>query len=142
MTSVKDDTHEAKKLFGKRLKSKLDEYGLRQNAFAAEIGVTESTVGEWVLGKSMPRTMGMIEKIAARFHVGKNYFLDADPPADDAPRGYYHDPETARIAEEMRTDPQIRAMADATRGMTPEQMKEIMEYIRFQKAKERGDYDF
>ena len=137
MTSVKDDTHEAKKLFGKRLKSKLDEYGLRQNAFAAEIGVTESTVGKWVLGKSMPRTMGMIEKIAARFHVGKNYFLDADPPADDAPQGYYHDPETAKYANELKDN--MKILFDAARDAKPGDLKVAADLLKSLKGREYYD---
>ena len=107
------------------------------------LGFKYPTFSDWVTGKKYPR-IDKIEMMAKYSGISKADLVEkhSTQPADDAPQGYYHDPETARIAEEMRTDPQIRAMADATRGMTPEQMKEIMEYIRFQKAKERGDYDF
>lgn len=84
MRQTNDATTAAKELFAERLKDKLTEYDIKQNALAEDLGVSESTVGKWILGKSMPRTMGMIEKIAARLHVGKSYFLEAEPPAPPA----------------------------------------------------------
>ena len=84
MRQTNDATTAAKELFAERLKDKLTEYDIKQNALAEDLGVSESTVGKWILGKSMPRTMGMIEKIAARLHVGKSYFLEVEPPAPPA----------------------------------------------------------
>ena len=49
------------------------------------IGVSESTVGKWILCKSMPR-MGIIQKLADHFHVGKSYFLE-EAPKDSSPTG-------------------------------------------------------
>ena len=84
MSKTNDATAAAKKLFAERLKAKLTEYRIRQNALADDLGVSESTVGKWILGKSMPRTMGMIEKISARLHVEKSYFLEEVPPVPPA----------------------------------------------------------
>lgn len=79
MKPTNDATTAAKELFAERLKDKLAEYDIKQNALAEDLGVSESTVGKWILGKSMPRTMGMVEKIADRLHVGKSYFLEEKP---------------------------------------------------------------
>ena len=79
MTEFNNDA--AKKLFASRLKTKLKEREMNQNTLADLIGVSESTVGKWTLGKSMPRTMGVIEKICSIFNVEKSYFLEQDPPA-------------------------------------------------------------
>lgn len=84
MKKSNDATAAAKELFADRLKAKLTEYHIKQNALADDLGVSESTVGKWILAKSMPRTMGMIEKISARLHVEKSYFLEAAPPAEPA----------------------------------------------------------
>jgi len=78
MSTTETNTDLSKRLFATRLKKKLYEYRINQNTLAKELGVSDSTVGKWVLGKSMPRTMGMIERIAARFNVEKSYFLDPD----------------------------------------------------------------
>lgn len=63
MSNQKDE--EAKKLFASRLKVKLAERHMNQNTLADMLGMSESSIGKWTLGKSMPRTMGQIEKIAA-----------------------------------------------------------------------------
>lgn len=53
-----DETMNAKSLFGRRLRVLLAEKNMNQRELAEVLGVTESTVGKWTLGKSMPRTMG------------------------------------------------------------------------------------
>ena len=65
MSNQKDE--EAKKLFASRLKAKLAERHMTQNTLADLLGMSESSIGKWTLGKSMPRTMGQIEKIASIF---------------------------------------------------------------------------
>lgn len=53
---------------------------MNQNTLAELLGMSESSIGKWTLGKSMPRTMGQIEKISSIFGVEKSYFLEPDPP--------------------------------------------------------------
>lgn len=50
-------TEEAKKLFASRLRAKLEERHMNQNTLAELLGMSESSIGKWTLGKSMPRTM-------------------------------------------------------------------------------------
>lgn len=83
-SSRSDKTLQARKLFGSRLRRLLDERQLNQNELAKILGVSESTVGKWVLEKSMPRTMGTIQQLADYFGVGKSYFLETQP-ADGLP---------------------------------------------------------
>lgn len=94
MTEFNNDA--AKKLFASRLKTKLKEREMNQNTLADLIGVSESTVGKWTLGKSMPRTMGVIEKICSIFNVEKSYFLEQDPPAAPPSSQPYRAPLTKR----------------------------------------------
>lgn len=77
--TVSDKTLQARKLFSSRLRRLLDEHHLNQNELAKVLGVSESTVGKWVLEKSMPRTMGLIQQMADYFGVGKSYFLESKP---------------------------------------------------------------
>lgn len=80
--SLSDKTLKARDLFSERLRKMLKEHDLNQNKLAKILNVSESTVGKWVLGKSMPRTMGLIQQIADYFDVGKSYFLE-DTPAEE-----------------------------------------------------------
>ena len=56
-------------------------------------------------------------------------------------RGYYHDPEVVSIANEMKENPDIRVLFDATRGLKKESIEEVRRFVEFQKARERGDYE-
>ena len=49
--------------------------------------------------------------------------------------------ETAALAQELKDNPEYRALLDATRHLKPESVKEIMQFIKYQKAKEKGDID-
>lgn len=76
---------EMRKLFSKRLSEMMQRENINQVELSRIIGVSESTVGKWILCKSMPR-MGIIQKLADHFHVGKSYFLE-EAPKDKAPIG-------------------------------------------------------
>lgn len=65
----------AKKLFSERLSALIQNQGVQQNILADEIGVSESTVGKWLLEKALPR-MGAIQKLSDYFNVPKSYFLE------------------------------------------------------------------
>jgi transcriptional regulator with XRE-family HTH domain len=53
---------------------------------------------------------------------------------------YYHDPEVAQMANELKDNPGMRVLFDASRGLKKESIEEVVKFIEFQKAKERGDY--
>ena len=54
---------------------------------------------------------------------------------------YYTDIDTARLAQELKENPSYRALLDASRTLTPKAITEVMEFIKFQKMKERGEND-
>lgn len=103
-------TEEAKKLFASRLKAKLAERHMNQNTLAELLGMSESSIGKWTLGKSMPRTMGQIEKIAAIFGVEKSYFLESAPPPSPASAQPYHPELTKR--DERDIEKRLQAIRD------------------------------
>ena len=72
---------ELKVLFSNRLQLLLKKYELKQNGLARIVGVSESTVGKWILCKALPR-MGVIQKLSDYFRVSMKYFLE--PEATEA----------------------------------------------------------
>ena len=121
------------KLFSSRLSNLMSERNINQREIAQVVGVSESTVGKWLLLKAMPR-MGVIQKLADYFNVGKTYFLEAE---SEQP-GYYADPEVAELAEELRTNPDLRVLFSSSRNLTREQMQEAYNFIKFLKMKEEN----
>lgn len=130
-------SEELRALFSNRLSALLNEHNINQAELAKILGVSESTVGKWMLMKSLPR-MGIIQKLSDYFGVPKSYFLEESAANK---RAYYLDPETARLAQEVKDDPRYRALFDATRKLSPDAMKEVMNFIAYQSKKEGHDND-
>ena len=130
-------SEELRALFSNRLSALLNEHNINQAELAKILGVSESTVGKWMLMKSLPR-MGIIQKLSDYFGVSKSYFLEESA---ENKRAYYLDPETARLAQEVKDDPRYRALFDATRKLSPDAMKEVMNFIAYQSKKEGHDND-
>lgn len=130
-------SEELRALFSNRLSALLNEHNINQAELAKILGVSESTVGKWMLMKSLPR-MGIIQKLSDYFGVPKSYFLEE---AAENKRTYYLDPETARLAQELKDNPQYRVLFDASRKLSPESLKEVMNFIAYQTKKEEGHDD-
>lgn len=63
------------KIIAKNLKRLMDDRELSNVELSEIIGVSESTVGKWLLEKSIPR-MSAIEKLANYFHINKSDLLE------------------------------------------------------------------
>lgn len=127
---ISEETLRARELFSQRLETLLKEHDMNQNELAKILNVSESTVGKWVLGKSMPRTMGLVQKIADHFGVGKSYLLeDTSSPEPDSP-SYYIDPETAELAEQLKNNPGMRMLFDASKDAKPEDLQYAADLLK------------
>lgn len=132
---VSEKTIKARELFSRRLRELLEARDMNQNELAKVLHVSESTVGKWTLGKSMPRTMGVIQQIADFFNVGKSYLLeeDAAPVSHDdhtTERPYYLDPEVAEMANELKENPDMRILFDASRKLSKQDMKTVINMVK------------
>ena len=118
-----------KRLFSQRLVGVMQENNINQVELSKILGVSESTVGKWILCKAIPR-MGVIQKLSDYFHVGKSYFLE-----EDANTGYYTDPTVNKYAEQLRTNPNMRLLFDATKDMTKEDIDYVVDLVNRLKNK-------
>ena len=119
------NTEELKKLFSARLQRVMEERDINQAELSKILDVSESTVGKWILQISLPR-MGVIQKLADYFNLGKSYFLE-----EDFPTSYYDDPEVAAIANEMKENPNITVLFDASRGFSKESIEEVRRFVEY-----------
>lgn len=118
-------------LFSMRLQLLLDRNQITQAELSNILGVSPSTVNKWLFKKSVPR-MGIIEKLSAYFGVPKSYFLEND--ADMEKQRYYLNPETARLAQEVYDNPDLRILFDASRHLTPEDIRFVVEMVKKMKG--------
>lgn len=107
-------------LFNTRLKELMDERGVNQVELSLALGLSRSTVNKWIKNKAIPR-MGVIDKIASYFAVPRSYLLEECGRTDK--RVYYLHPETAKIAQELYDNPDMKILFDAAQDSTPEDLQ-------------------
>lgn len=64
-----------KNIFSKNLKRYMEKYEMNNAELSRILGVSESTVGKWLLKKAIPR-MGIVEKLATIFHIEKSDLIE------------------------------------------------------------------
>lgn len=108
-----------KKVMGLNIQRHLDELGISRHDFAKAIGVPYSSLTDWINGRTYPR-IDKIEKMAQYFGVQKSDLVESQ---SDSSAVYYTDPETAKFAQEMFDDPEMRALFHMKRNMEPEKFR-------------------
>ena len=97
------------------IKKLCDEHDLAVTALEAKLGFGRGSIGKLRNGGSM--TSERLQKVADYFGVTVEYLMTGVTP------GYYTNPETAAIAQEIFEDKDRRLLFDASRNLTPEQIR-------------------
>lgn len=115
------------------------ERGITPYRVSKETGIATATLSDWKNGKSKPKA-DKIKTLAAYFHVTPEYFETGDEKSQH--HDYYTDPVTAKMAEDMATNPELRALYDVQRNMDPEDLQALYNMALALKRKaERTDMD-
>ena len=104
-----------------RIKELCEARGIRISNLETALGF-----GNGSLLKTSEKTeFGRIKKIADYFGVSIEYLTEGKSAEKESTNGrkYYFDDETAEFAEEVFQDKNLRALFDAARGTTPEEMR-------------------
>ena len=113
-------------LFSIRLRELMEERGINQVELSLAMGLSRSTVNKWLNKKAIPR-MAIIDKLASYFDVQRSYFLEEDGKTNK--RAYYLDPETAKMAQEVYDNPDLRILFDASRDLRPEDIRFVVDMV-------------
>lgn len=90
-------------IIGSNIKTIIERNNLTQKEFADIIGVQESAVGKWVLGKNSPR-MGTVQRISDKFGVDKSWILtrhDGDSFVSESPVEYNANPRRQYLMDKI-----------------------------------------
>lgn len=98
-----------------------DKLSLTDYAVAKRSGVGRSTLSDWKTGKHVPNTDNL-SKIASVLGVTVDYFVSDTT--------YYTNPDTAKYAQELLDNPDLRALLDAARDSKPENIQMAAEMLR------------
>lgn len=114
-----------KKIFSENLNRLLQGREKTQSEVAKEIDVSPQTFNTWTQGIAIPR-MGKIQRLADYFHIEKSALLDKASQEQT----YYTNPETAKVAQEIFDNSDLRVLFDAAKDSSPEQLKPAAEMLR------------
>ena len=103
-----------------------------------ETGLTTSTISNWKAGRYTPKQDKM-QKIAEYFGVSVDYLMTGEEK--DFETGYYFNKETAKAAQEIFENKELRMLFDAARDADPEDLKALHNMALALKRKERGYSD-
>lgn len=130
------DIIKTQEIFSQKLRALLKENKINQTELANMLKVSESTVGKWLLKKALPR-MGIIEKLSVIFNCPKSYLLEEEEDR----RSYYLDSETAKMAQEIYENPDMRILFDAAKDVKADDLKFVADMVSRMRKKERGECD-
>lgn len=109
--------------------------GVKFADVAKATGIHPSTFSDWKKGKSKPKTDKM-QKIADYFGVSVDYLLGVQSSGQE---GYYTNPETARVAQEIFENDELRALFDVQKDLSAEDLRAIHQMALALKRKERHE---
>lgn len=127
-------------MFAKNIRFLRKRAEMSQDKLAEMLGYKSfTTIQKWESGVSEP-SMAVAQKIANLFHVDIDDLIKVDLEAKgEKPEGYYFDADTAALAQKIYENKEMRALFDAARDISPEDMKTLYSVALAMKRKERGE---
>ena len=109
--------------FAQRLEELMQSNGITKYRISKAVGCSASTVTNWLNGTAP--TGDYLQKLSDFFEVSVDYLLgnEEKPAAED-------DNELNEMLEDIRRNPELRAMFSITRKATPEQVRQYTDVIK------------
>ena len=127
--------------FGEIIKRLREEAELTQEREAKLMHISRSNVAMYESGTRRP-SRGTLEAFADFYNVDIDYLLGRSSKTTRARgAGYYFDPETAKVAEEMRENKELKILFDAARDASPEDLRTAYDMLMALKRKEQRSND-
>ena len=96
---------------------------ISQGKLEKELGFSNGSISKW---KNSTPTTERLQKLADYFGVTVEYLLTGEEAESEV---YYTNPETARMAQEMFEDPDMRSLFDMKRNMEPDKFKAHVNFM-------------
>jgi hypothetical protein len=113
------------KVLSDNLRYYLDIRNITQVELAHRLGVGTTSVYNWTSGLKTPR-MDKVDMMCNIFRIRREDLL-TDTSKEQT---YYTNPETAKVAQEIFDNSDLRILFDAAKDSTPEQLKLAAEMLR------------
>lgn len=117
-----------------RIKTLCKERNISMNQLEQELHFGKGYISK--LGKSTPN-VAKIKLIAERLNVSVDYLMDGQ----ESEQGYYLNEETAKAAQEIFENKELKMLFDVQRDMEPDDLRALHSMALALKKKERGYND-
>ncbi len=119
----------------KRYCNARDSKGLKDSQVASITNIGKSTFSDWKSGRSNPKN-DKLQKIADVLNVSIEWLTTGEERKGNSI--YYTNDETARLAQEMYEDEDMRSLFDMKRNMPPERFQAHMDFMKNLYNQEKG----
>lgn len=116
----------------------LQKHGVSTYRVSKETGIAQSVFSSWKNGISTPKQDKM-QKIADYFNVSLEYLMTGEEKKGG--EKYYLNDETAKIAQDIFENKELRMLFDTARDAEPEDLQAVHHMLLALKRKGRGDID-
>ncbi len=114
-------------IFSNKLRYFLEMCDMTQAELAKRLGVGNATVSDWVNARKSPR-MSKVDAMCEIFHCKRSDFMNDEPK--DTEETYYINEETARVAQELFENKNLRMLFDAAKDSKPQDLQMAAEMLR------------
>lgn len=116
---------EVNKMIGKNIRRRRIELGLSQEELAERCGFkSKSSINKMESGaQGLPQSK--IVAVAKALETTPGYIMGWEGVEENQQQEYYTDDATAQMAEDMATNPELRALYDIQRDMDPEDLQAL-----------------
>lgn len=105
------------------LRNRRIELHLTMKQIADAVGVSEGTVSRWESGDIDNMRRDKIAALSKVLSLDPRVIMGWGAVEESQQQKYYTDEATAQMAEDMATNPELRALYDIQRDMDPEDLK-------------------
>lgn len=124
---------EFNKIFSSNLKNYMQKKGITQLELSKLLGVSAQSVSNWCNGKKTPR-MDKVDAICKVFGCLRSDLMENKKRGSS----YYLDPETAKVAQEIKDNKELSLLFDAAMDAEPDDLKTVHTMLLALKRKEQG----
>lgn len=133
--------HTKQETIGDRMKRRRKELNISADEVAKFIGVDRTTVYRYERGAINKVSTDTLAKIAQILKTSPTWLMGISntETKTNLNDGYYNDCEVAALAEQLRTNPELRILFDASKNLKKEDIEFVTDMIRRLKIKEGID---
>lgn len=119
----------------KNIKERRIKLGMTQTELAEKLGYSDKSAIAKIESGKIDIPQSKIVAFAKALHTSPSELMGWDEPKNE----YYFNKETAKTAQELFDNPDMRVLFDAARDAKPEDLKKAAEYLSFLKWGGKSD---